>query len=172
MADSPLTFDSVNRLDDPLLSFKWICTLMPSVGGANLPREYAEDIGIPFPEIQQNSGIFAGGTYTYFPQYESFSAFNVKFYEDKKARSLHYLTKWRESIRRPSDGLFYLPPNYKREMHFALYDQENKEIATLQLYGCWPTALGELPLGQESERVSLQQNFSCDGLEIKFANFK
>lgn len=168
MATSPLTFDTVNKIEDPLLGFKWVCTLMPSVNGVNLPKEYAESVDIPFPEIQRNAGIFAGGTYTYFPGYEDFGAFNLKLYEDKKARSLHYLTKWREAIRQPSTGLYYLESNYKREMHFSLYDQENEEVVVLKLYGCWPTALGQLPLTQESERISLQQNYSCDGLEIEF----
>lgn len=168
MADSPLQFKDVNNIADPLLSFKWLCTYLPPLAGFTLPPTYVEGADVPFPEIQQKEGIFAAGTFTYLPGYEQFSAFNVKVYEDSKLRALKYLTAWRNAIREPTTGLYYLEGNYKHEIHFSLYDQQNKELAQLKLYGCWPTSLGPLPLGQDSERVILQQNFSCDGLELKF----
>lgn len=170
MADSPITFADVSQLKDPLLSFKWYCETLPSfTKGASLNAKHVEEVDLPFPNIQQKEGIFAGGTYAYYPGYETISAFDMTFYEDCKVTALKYLEDWRKRIRNPERGTFYLPRNFKRHMTFVLVDQTNTKVARVTMYNCWPTARGNLALAYTSnERIKIQQNFSTDGQKLEF----
>lgn len=167
MADSPIPFSTLERLPDPLLSFKWVCETLPNF--ANIRSEYVEAVSLPFPSIQQKEGVFGAGTYTFYPGYVNISAFDVTFYEDRYVNALKFLEAWFSRIWNKEDGTFYLAGNYKRSMVFALYDQNNKKVARLTMLNCWPTARGNLDLDYTSnDRRKIQQNFSTDGQKLEF----
>lgn len=167
MADSPITFDTINAMSDPLLENKWVCTSIPQF--SQMPKHYVEGVNLPFPSIQQKEGHFIAGTYINYPGYVTISAFDMTFYEDNLATTLKYFTAWRNKIWDPGTGLFYLAASYKRNMKFALLNQKNAKIAELTLHGCWPTAQGPLDLQYTSaDRVRMQMNFSVDAQSIEF----
>lgn len=168
MADSPITFDTISSMPDPLLEHKWVCTALPQFS-TNMPKHYVEGVNLPFPSIQQKEGHFVAGTYIYYPGYVTISAFDMTFYEDRNVTTLKYFEAWRKRIWNPENGCFYLASNYKRQMKFALLDQKNAKRAELTLYGCWPTAQGPLDLQYTSDdRVRMQMNFSVDAQTIDF----
>lgn len=148
---------------DPMLNFKWICESLPFEHDPT----YVESIGLPFPEIQQKEGLFGAGTYTYYPGFETISAFDVTFYEDSELNTALWLNAWRERIRRPEDGAYYLPPNYKRDIDLLLLNTENKTIGRAKLVNVWPTTISQWELSYDSgERIQTQANFSCDRIRF------
>lgn len=165
-----VSFDTFleNRKGDkePLLSFKWVCTELPF--GHN--RLYVESVDLPFPNINIKQGLFGAGTFTYYPGFEEISAFDMQFYEDSRIRTLKWLKDWKERIRDPRNGAFYLPPNYKYDIKFRLMDTTGQEIAEAICKNCWPTTKGNWSLNYTGggEALKVHQNFATDGLVLNF----
>jgi hypothetical protein len=150
---------------DPLMDFRWVCTELPL--GHDVT--YVEEIELPFPEISPKEGLFGAGTYTYYPAFEDISAFDVTFYEDSKLNTSKWLREWQNLIRRPEDGAYFLPGNYKFDIKVDLLDTTGATIGTLVLKGAWPTSRGSWPLAYGgNDRLKIQQNFSCDNLDFQF----
>lgn len=151
---------------DPLLEWKWVCTELP----LGHDPTYVEEVDLPFPEIQQKEGLFGAGTYTYYPAFEDVSAFDITFYEDSQVNTSKWLKKWFERIRRPSDGAYYLPTNYKFNIKLELKDTSGKTVMYVTLINCWPTSRGNWSLNYTSnERIKVQQNFSIDAVDFQFS---
>ena len=150
---------------DPLLSFKWVCTELPY----GMDPTYVEEVSMPFLTIQPKEGLFGAGTYSYYPGFEDISAFDVTFYEDSVMTTTKWLKEWKERIRRPSDGCYYLPGYYKQNIVVKMMDTTGKVIATVTLKNCWPTGRSNWDLNYTSDgRLTVQQNFSVDDQEVEF----
>lgn len=148
---------------DPLLDFKWVCTSLP----LGLDPTYVEEIDLPFQQISPKEGLFGAGQYTYHPAFQDISAFDITFYEDSKLSTTSWLLKWFERIRRPSDGAYYLPTNYKFDIQLVLMDTTGATVCEVKLINVWPTARGNWPLSYSgNDRLRVQQNFSVDRSEI------
>lgn len=150
---------------DPLLDFKWACVSLP----LGHDPSYVEEVDLPWPSISQKEGLFGAGRYTYDPAFEDISAFDITFYEDSQLTTTKWLRKWFEKIRRPSDGGFYLPGNYKFDIQVELVDTTGATIGTAKLINVWPTSQGNWPLSYSGgDRIKVQQNFSIDNMSIDF----
>jgi hypothetical protein len=149
---------------DPLLSFKWVCSVMP--GG--LPVDYVEQVDMPFPKIQPKDGLFGAGTYTYYPAFEDISAFNITFYEDSKMSTTKWLRLWFNRIRKPENGAYYLPTHYKQDMQFKMMDTTGTVIADVTMINVWPSGRSNWDLSYSTdERLTIQQEFSVDGQDLR-----
>lgn len=160
-----LTLSEFNerRLGDrePLLDFKWHCLSMPF----GFDTDYVETIGLPFPTLAVKE-MYGAANSTFYPGAMSVAAFDITFYEDSKARSRNYLRMWHERIRHPSEGYYYLPSNYKRDIEVELLDTQNKPVLGVRLKGCWPTQSNAWDLTSNGNgRLTIQQNFAVDGME-------
>jgi len=166
--DELVSFDLVNKMPDPLLSFKWVVLALPSFGGITLPREYVEAVNLPFYNTNIEQEVFIAGSYLYFPGFQNITATDITFYEDKNLTTTLWLEAWRKAIRNPDTGLYYLPASYKRDVPVALLDQGNNTILTATLKGIWPAARGQFDLTYtDNSRIRIQQNFSVDDQDIK-----
>ncbi len=157
-----------NRSGDrePLLSFKWMCTELPF----GFETKYVESVDLPFPSLNIKQGLFGAGTFTYYPGFEEISAFDIQFYEDSRARTLKWLKDWKERIRDPRNGAFYLPTNYKYDITVHLLDTTGKPILKAICKNCWPTTKGNWNLNYQGggEALKVHQNFSVDRLELEW----
>lgn len=149
---------------EPLLSFKWLCTGLPL--GHDVT--YVESVSLPFPSINIKQGLFGAGTFSYYPGFEEISAFDMQLYEDSRARTSKWLKTWKERIRDPRNGAFYLPTNYKYDIEFHLLDTTGKPILKAVCKNCWPTTKGPWELNYQGggEALKCHQNFSLDGIEL------
>ncbi len=146
---------------EPLLDFKWFCETMPF----GFDTDYVETIDLPFPSLNVKP-MFVAAKNVYFPGFLELSAFDIVFYEDSRARSRQYLREWQERIRDPSNGAYYLPTNYKRDIDVALQDTTGAVIMRVRLKNCWPTQSGNWSLQNGGgQRLTVQQNFATDGVE-------
>jgi hypothetical protein len=146
---------------EPLLNFKWHCLTMPF----DFDTDYVENANIPFPSLNVKE-IMEAGKKTYYPGFLELSSFDLTLYEDVSARSRKYIQKWQERIRHPTEGYYYLPSNYKRDIEFELLNNQNQVVLTVRLLDCWPTqgnAWELVPNG--GDRLTVQQNFATDGME-------
>ena len=157
-----------SRMDsklDPLMDFRWVCTELPL--GHDVT--YVEEVELPFPEISPKEGLFGAGQYTYYPAFQDISAFDITFYEDSKMNTSKWLQEWKNLIRRPSDGAYFLPGNYKFDIKVELLDTTGATVGTAVLKSCWPTSRGSWPLTYSgNDRLKIQQNFSIDDLDFQF----
>lgn len=168
MGVSPVTFDTIDNMPDPMLDFRWVCTSLPNFG-ARMPPYYIEAVDIPFPEIQQKEGVFGAGTYSYYPGFITMPSFNITIYEDDRATALKWIEAWRRRIYNREKGTYYLPGQYKRPMRFQLFDNQNDPILEATLWNCWITTTASLALAYTSaNRVAIQQSVSTDGGDIRF----
>lgn len=152
---------------DPLLDFKWACTSLPLGHDVS----YVEEVELPFPQLSPKEGLFGAGQYTYYPAFQDINAFDITFYEDSKLNTSQWLQKWFERIRRPSDGAYYLPTNYKFDIVVALMDTTGRTVGEAKMINCWPTSRGTWPLAYSgNDRLKVQQNFSVDNMEFKFTD--
>tara|TARA_B100000700_G_scaffold88627_1_gene99925 strand:- start:40815 stop:41372 length:558 start_codon:yes stop_codon:yes gene_type:complete len=150
---------------DPLLDFKWACTSLPLGHDVS----YVEEVELPFPQLSPKEGLFGAGQYTYYPAFQDINAFDITFYEDSKLNTTRWLKTWFERIRRPSDGAYYLPTNYKFDIDIALMDTTGQVVGEARLINVWPTSRGTWPLAYSgNDRLKVQQNFSVDNMEFKF----
>jgi hypothetical protein len=173
MSSKDLTrFSIIDSLPDPLLSWKWVCTFLPTFDGANgIPVAYVENVSLPFASISPKAGLFGGGTYTYYPAFEDISAFDVVFYEDKFMGTTKWIKSWYDAIRNPANGAYYLPTSYKRDMRLELHNQEGSKVAEVVLQNIWPTAKGNWDMDYTSDsRLQVHQNFSIDSAKITFVH--
>lgn len=147
----------------PVHDWKWSCLSLPF----GMDRDYCETVSLPFPSFNVRP-LFGAGTFSYYPGFEEIQAFDCQFYEDEAMRTLKWLTAWKNRIRNPDTGAFYLPTNYKYDMIFALYGANNRKLITATLKNCWPTTKGNWDLTNEGSNNTLRvhQNFSCDGIKL------
>lgn len=144
---------------DPLLDFKWACTSLP----LGHDPTYVEEVDLPFQQISPKEGLFGAGQYTFHPAFQDISAFDITFYEDSQLNTSKWLQTWFERIRRPSDGAYYLPTNYKFDIQLELMDTTGATVGRVTLINVWPTARGNWPLSYSgNDRLKVQQNFSVD----------
>lgn len=144
----------------PLLAFKWHCVSLPF----KYDTTYVETVSLPFPSINVKP-VFEGGRYTNYPGFLEIAAFDITFYEDTRANTKRWLKMWQEKIRHPVEGYYYLPGNYKRDMIFELLNTKGDPVMRVKMKNCWPTTSNNWELSSASERLTIQQNFSTDGME-------
>lgn len=155
-----------NRKGDkePLFEFKWHCLSLPFNGDVT----YVESVGLPFPSINVKP-MFGGATYSYYPGFLEISAFDITFYEDQRARSRQYVQNWQNKIIDPIEKFYYMPIDYKRDIEVELLNNQNQPIMRARLKGCWPTQSSNWDLRYDGNgRITVQQNFSTDGVEYEF----
>lgn len=151
---------------EPIHAWKWACLKLPF----GMDIDYCESVDLPKPSINQKP-LFGAGTFTYYPGFQEISAFDCIFHEDVKLRTSNWLTGWRERIRDPETGAFALPPEYKYDLEFGLYDTQNKLILTASAKSCWPTTEAPWSLNYNggNELLKVNINFSTDGVKYKLA---
>lgn len=150
---------------DPLFDFKWVCKSLPF----GHDYSYVEEVGIPFPTINQKEGLFGAGTYTYYPGFEQTNAFDMTLYEDSVLSTTKWLEEWKNKVRNPSSGGYYLPRNFKRNIPVELMNTEGTVVCEITLINCWPIGRAAWDLNYtNNNRLRVQQNFSIDRLEIAF----
>ncbi len=156
----------VNRREgdrQPIHDWKWHCVSLPF----GMDTDYCESVSLPFPSFNIKP-LFGAGTFTYYPGFEEIQAFDCQFHEDEALRSLKWLTMWKERIRDPDTGAFYLPTNYKHDLVFELLGNQNQTILTATCKNCWPSTKGNWDLNYTSTNglLKVHQNFSCDGVKL------
>jgi hypothetical protein len=128
---------------------------------------YLEHVNIPHPSVNVKP-LFGGGTFTYYAGFVEISAFNATFYEDVGMRTAKWLTSWRNRIRNPESGAFFLPKDYKRDLHFTLFNTRGEPILRVQAKNCWPTTCSEWDwVPGDSEILKLEINFATDGINLQ-----
>jgi len=147
----------------PIHEWKWRCTSLPF--GAD--TDYCESVSLPFPSFNIKP-LFGAGTFTYYPGFEEIAAFDCQFYEDVSLRTLKWLTFWKERIRNPDTGAYYLPTNYKYDLEFELLDDNNRRILRALAKNCWPSQKSNWDMNYTSTNglLKVHQNFSCDGVKL------
>lgn len=147
----------------PVHEWKWHCTQLPY----GFDTDYVETVGIPFSSFNIKP-LFGAGTFTYYPGFQEISAFDIQFYEDISLRTTKWLTQWKERIRDPNNGAFYLPYHYKEDMHFELLDDFNNTILRMVAVNCWPSQKNNWDLNYTSTNglLKVHANFSTDGLKL------
>lgn len=147
----------------PIHDWKWRCLSLPF----GMDTDYVETVGIPFPSFNIKP-LFGAGTFTYYPGFEEISAFDIQMHEDISLRTLKWLTMWKERIRDPETGAYFLPTNYKHDLQFALLNDQNQKILTINAKNCWPSQKSNWDLVNTSTNGLLKMhiNFSTDGLKL------
>lgn len=151
---------------DPLMNFRWVTKMIPSVGQNYIGPEFIQNVEIPFSNVAAES-IFFCGAFKYFPGFSDISAFNISFYGDSKGLALRYILHWKSLVKDFTTGIYNLPPQYKRSWNFILIDANGNDVVEVELQGCWPADTGSVPLSYESsEAIVWNQNFSTDHCKI------
>lgn len=146
----------------PIHDWKWHCTSLPY----GFDTDYVEQVNLPFPSFSVKP-LFGAGTFSYYPGFMEISAFNMEFHEDITLRTTTWLTQWRERIRDPKNGAYYLPKNYKEDLNFELLDDKNNTILKVVAKNCFPTQANDWNLNYTSTNGLLKVgvNFSTDRIE-------
>lgn len=147
----------------PLWDWKWHCTSLPY----GMDTDYVESISLPFPSFNIKP-LFGAGTFSYYPGFEEVQAFDIQFYEDEALRTSKWLQMWKERIRDPDVGAFYLPTNYKMDMEFELLNNQNARVMTAVCKNVWPSTKSNWELNYTSTNgmLKVHQNFSTDGIKL------
>lgn len=147
----------------PLHDWKWHCVSLPY--GAD--TDYVESVSLPFPSFNIKP-LFGAGTFSYYPGFEEIQAFDIQFYEDESLRTMKWLTSWKERIRDPDVGAFYLPTNYKQDLEFELLNNANQRIMTAVCKNAWPSTKQSWELNYTSTNgmLKVHQNFSVDSVKL------
>jgi hypothetical protein len=144
----------------PMLDFYWYCVELPF----DLDPSYVETVTLPIPSINMKP-VFMAGRFAQYPGFRELSAFDITFYEDVSMRSFKYVDDWRNRVMHPTEGYYYLPGNYKRNMKFALTDGRTTDspIMTVSLEDVWPTTTSPIGLvNNGGQAIKIQQNFAID----------
>jgi hypothetical protein len=147
----------------PIHDWKWHCVSLPY----GMDSDYCESVSIPFASFNLKP-LFGAGTFSYYPGFEEIQAFDCQFHEDEKLRTSAWLQMWKERIRDPENGAFYLPTNYKQDMEFELLSGDNNRILTMKCKNCWPSTKQNWELNYTSTNglLKVHQNFSTDGIKL------
>lgn len=146
----------------PVSTNGWSCESLPFGHDA----DYVENVDIPHPSVNIKP-LFGAGTFTYYPGFVEISAFNITLYEDHSMRTTKWLYYWLSRIRNPSTGAYYLPPNYKRDLNFTLYNTKGEPILNVAAKNCWVSTADNWSLVPgEGEVLKLSVNIATDGLEL------
>lgn len=150
---------------DPVLTFKWACESLPF----GHDPTYVEEVNVPHPSLNAKSPLFGAGTYTYVPGFREIGTVNLSLYEDSKMTTTKWLKEWQSRIYRESDGAYFLPTNYKRDMFFSIMDVTGKVIAVVEMINAWPTTMSEWPLSySNADRLVIRQDFAVDRVNVNF----
>ena len=162
---------------DPLLSFKWMLadTTFPSFTPADqtgqltgtpisLPRSYLEGIDLPFNNIEQGESVYFQGGKISFPGAHALGpTVSMTLYEDNDALTMKWLTAWKSNIKNFTDGTYFMPTQYKRDINLSMLNTKNDIVLNAKLIGLWPSDTTALQLGYGSgERLVMTQGFSID----------
>lgn len=144
---------------EPVHDWKWACLELPF----GMDADYCTSVSLPKPSIAQKN-LFGAGTFSFYAGFEEISTFDCMFYEDISFRSTDWLTGWRHKIRDPETGAFGLPPEYKYDMKFGLYDTTNKLILKATARNSFPTTEGSWELNYTGGNglLGVQCSFSTD----------
>jgi hypothetical protein len=147
----------------PVHDWKWHCTSLP----LGMQSDFCESVSIPFPSFNIKP-LFGAGTFTFYPGFEEIQAFDCQFHLDEAMTTIKWLTAWKEKIRDPENGAFYLPTNYKFDIEFQLLGTKNDVLLTVVCKNCWPSTKSNWDLNYTSTNglLKVHQNFSCDGIKL------
>lgn len=153
---------------DPLPMFKWRVKVLPKKQ-FGVDESYVESVDLSWNNIKAG-GHFAGGGYTYFPEFHDISAFSINLYADAEGRSLKYINSWKSKVKNFDTGLYGLPKDYKDNLIVQLRDNKDVPIVEVTLQGVWPSDLGNVSLDYSdgSSRVVWNLTLSVDGQSITF----
>lgn len=151
---------------EPVHDWKWKCLSLPF----GMDVDYCESVDLPKPAVAQKD-LFGAGTFTYYAGFVQIGTFDCMFYEDVSFRTADWLTGWRNKIRDPETGAYGLPPEYKYNIEFGLYDTTGKMILKAVAKNCFPTTEGNWSLNYTGGNGLLKTNvsFSTDRVDFKRA---
>lgn len=148
---------------DPLFQFDWDVQLQ--VGGVAHRPEYIETVNIPGPHTATEA-IYRGGTRIYVATTWEVGAVSIRMYEDQALTSTKFLQSWWELIHRPN-GDHGLPAEYRGVLE--VYPcANNVQLARATCINVFPTQQPSMAFGDDSARVALEVEFSCDRVDWEF----
>ena len=149
---------------EPLLGFKWVCTSLPY----GMPVQYVESIQLPFVNLSVKDGLFAAGTYSYFPGFSDIDQFTMTFHESISGLATRWILYWKSRIKDFDTGAYYLPANYKEDITFSLLDNRNNSVMDITLVDVWPATVDPFDLNytDPSARIQVSATFSVDDQKI------
>lgn len=181
MGDKTLTeVEKLLSLPDPLLSFKWVCLLLPFQDITRMRPEYVEAVDLPFNNIGVAQGVFSAGGFTMYPTSHTVSTLAVTFYEDRFGTAGAYLQYWKSLVKNFETGEYGLPhsgiststskPGYKQDILVALLDQKNEIVVRARVKDVFPSDTNALSLNYTdgTSRITMQQTFSVDDIVYEY----
>lgn len=181
MGDRALTeVEKLLSLPDPLLSFKWVCLLLPFQDITRMRPEYVEAIDLPFNNVGVAQSVYTGGGFTMYPTSHTISTLSLTFYEDRFGTAGAYIQYWKSLIKNFATGEYGLPhsgkstssskPGYKQDILVALLDQRNEKVVTARVKDVFPSDTQAMSLNYTdgSGRITIQQTFSVDDIEYSY----
>lgn len=158
---SPFTLEALTDRREPAYNFKWRCSKLPW----DMDVTYVESVSLPFPTYDVADPLFGGATFFYYPGFVRLDSFSLMMYEDQDFSTTTWVTGWMYLIRNPVTGIYSLPKDYKREVHFELVNDKNEPTVVARLIGCWPSQVSNFDLNYtESGRLGLNITMSADAI--------
>lgn len=156
------------REHEPLMGFKWVCTSLPY----GLPVTYVESVQVSWVKLNIKDGLFAEGTYSYFPGFSDIDQFTMTFHEGIGTKTRRWLSYWLSRIKNFETGTYFLPNNYKEDIKVSLLDNQNNKVMDVTMVDCWPIVPDPIELNytDPSSRVTLSVSFSVDDQKIDHYN--
>ena len=167
MAQSLTQLGRMLSRPDPMMTYLWEVQNLPFATDflGTDPASYVEAFDVPFSNVK-TTGVLFGGGYNYFPEFHDTSAFSMTFYGDSQGRVLKWLWHWKQLVKDFNSGLYNVPSEFKGDIVVNCLNTTGKPFLSITYHGCWPADTGNLPLDQEAAKVSIQQTFSLDSMEL------
>lgn len=170
---STQTMEQVLAHEDPAWQFQWSVDsivappgMPPLPPGCTRPDQFIEAIDVVFPGAQQETNIERGSN-VYYAGYMDAPTFSLTLFEYHDWRTTRWLEMWRKCIYDQTTGFYGVKDEYAGMCVISLLDLARKQpLVRAKVMGIWPTQTNPIQLGGEGERITIQQEFSQDDIEV------
>lgn len=170
---STQTMEQVLSHEDPAWQFQWSVDsivappgMPPLPPGCTRPDQFIEAFDVVFPGAQQEINSERGSN-VYYTGYMDAPTFSLTLFEYHDWRVTRWLEMWRKCIYDPATGCYGVKDEYAGGLVVSLLDLSRKRpLIRAKMMGVWPMQTNPIQLGGGGERVTLQQEFSQDDIEV------
>lgn len=168
---STQTMEQVLAHEDPAWQFQWsVDAIVSPMGtlpaGCRRPDDFIEAFDVVFPGAQQESAVERGKS-AYYTGYMDAPTFSLTLFEYHDWRVTRWLEQWRKRIYDPETGCYGVKNEYAGKAVISLLDLARKQpLVRAKVMGIWPTQTNPIQLGGGGERITIQQEFSQDDIEV------
>lgn len=166
------TLEQLMAREDPAWQFQWsVDAIVSPMGtlpaGCRRPDDFIEAFDVVFPGAQPEDNSERGKN-AYYAGYMDGSTFTLTFFEYHDWRVTRWLEQWRKRIYDSESGCYGVKDEYAGQAVVSLLDLSRRAPMIRALVkNIWPTQTNPIQLGGLGERITIQQEFSQDDIEVE-----